>query len=135
MPSSAHPKLLASTGFDIVRLAVAAPELRVADVAFNAGRLQSGADRCLQMAQQERGDIVRLTAHLIIQMVRDKDRTFSKRPLGASMALILAWLHRNGFGLALETEELVAATRAIAAGGVYLEDLDQYLRQYVRQMG
>jgi len=25
---------------------------------FNGGRLQSGADRCLQMAQQERGDIV-----------------------------------------------------------------------------
>lgn len=102
---------------------------------FNGGRLQSGADRCLQMAQQERGDIVRLTAHLIIQMVRDKDRTFSKRPLGASMALVLAWLHRNGYGLAMETEELVAATRAIAAGGVYLEDLDQYLRQYMRQAG
>lgn len=98
-------------------------------------RLGSNLDRCMQMAQAERGDMVRLFSHLVIQFLREKDRMFSSRPMGASMAILMAWLYRNGIAVALEPDELVAAVRAIAAGGVYLEDLDQYLRQYMRSVG
>ncbi|MSQ10760.1 MAG: hypothetical protein EXR52_07130 [Dehalococcoidia bacterium] len=103
------------------------------EATFNEGRFKMNLDRCMQMAQAERGDLARLFAHNLIQLLRDKDRTFSKRPMGMSLALLFAWLHRNGAMLWMEPAELEGVMRTIAAGGVYLEDVDQYLRQYIRQ--
>ncbi|GEM_PF-5296676 len=105
------------------------------DATVNAGRLSSHLDRCMQMAQGERGDLVRLFSHLALQLMRDKERTFSKRPVAAATALLLAWLYRNGTALVLEPDEFVGVMQTIASGGVYLEDVDGYLRQYMRQVG
>ncbi len=105
------------------------------DGTLNASRLSSHLERCMQMAQGERGDLVRLFSHLALQLMRDKERTFSKRPLAAATALLLAWLHRNGVALVLEPDEFVGIMQTIAGGGVYLEDVDGYLRQYTRQVG
>lgn len=99
---------------------------------IDEARLTTELERCIQMVQHERGDIVRLSGHMMLSLFKTK--AFEKHQLQLATALILAFMYRQGLFLALDQSDIVDLVHTVAEGGVYLEDLDQYLRENIRMI-
>ena len=109
------------------RLGVAEPG------AVEPARVRASLDRAAQMIQGGRGDIISLAAFLLFGLV--KDQPFGERSAQTGVALTLAFLARNGVGLAAEPDEIAGLGIAVARGEVFAGMLEMWMREVARHMG
>jgi prophage maintenance system killer protein len=100
--------------------------------AVDEPKLRSALNRSQAAAQNGRGDVVTVAAFLFFELIRG--RAFGSRSTQTGIALMLAFLLRNGVAVSAENEEIAGVGRGIARGEVYTGVVEQWLRESVRRI-
>jgi len=98
--------------------------------AVNEAGLRASLERAQQMGQGQRADAVSLAAFLLFGLIRDKP--FETANTQTALALMLAFLIRNGVAVEAPDEELAGVSIGVAQGEVYAGMVEMWLRDSAR---
>ncbi len=98
----------------------------------NEARLRGTLERARSVAQGQRGDLVTMAAFLAFGLIRDQ--CFGRTSIQTGLALMLAFLYRNGVTLMADQEEVAGVGIGIAQGEVFAGMVEMWMRECLSGM-